>query len=157
MNPLQYLPLTHSWPILGQGHHFNLGFVHGCDTSQLFGQTPMPLDEQALARFGIGLWECDLADNSLTWSPEVYDIFGLPRDSPVTREEAVALYRSDSCAAMERLRAYAIKHVRGFTLDVELRPRGASRWMRLMAAPVCVDGQVVRLQGLKQDVSHDYV
>ncbi len=52
---------------------------------------------------------------------------------------------------MERLRAYAIKHRRGFTLDAEIRPdRGDRRWMRLLAAPVCEGGRVVRLHGLKQ-------
>ena len=51
---------------------------------------------------------------------------------------------------MEKLRAYAIKHRRGFTLDVEIKPaQAACRWMRLVAAPVCVGDEVVRLQGLK--------
>jgi PAS domain-containing protein len=86
----------------------------------------------------------------LIWSGGVYDIFGLPRDASVSRDESVALYAEDSRAAMERLRAHAIKHRRGFTLDAEIRPaNGASRWMRLIAAPVCEGGRVVRLHGLK--------
>ncbi len=68
----------------------------------------------------------------------------------VTRDEAVALYGEESRAAMEKLRAYAIKHRRGFTLDVEIRPALATpRWMRLIAAPVCAGDRIVRLQGLK--------
>jgi hypothetical protein len=56
----------------------------------------------------------------------------------VTRDETVALYCEGSRAAMEKLRAYAIKHRRGFTLDVEIKPAQApQRWMRLIAAPVC--------------------
>lgn len=51
---------------------------------------------------------------------------------------------------MERLRAYAIKHQRGFTIDVDIRRAvGGHTWMRLIAAPVCVDDRVVRLHGLK--------
>jgi hypothetical protein len=51
---------------------------------------------------------------------------------------------------MEQLRAYAIRHKRGFTLDIELRPAiGGSQWARLIAAPVCEDDQVVRLHGIK--------
>ena len=51
---------------------------------------------------------------------------------------------------MERLRAYSIKHRRGFTLDVELRAAvGDCRWMRLISEPVCIQNQPVRLQGLK--------
>jgi len=68
----------------------------------------------------------------------------------VGRREVVALYAEDSRAIMERLRAYAIKHRRGFTLDAEIRPAlTGSRWMRLIAAPVCEGGRVVPLQGLK--------
>jgi hypothetical protein len=58
---------------------------------------------------------------------------------------------------MEGLRAYAIKHRRGFTLDAEIMPvNGRPKWMRLIAAPVCVGRQVVRLHGIKQDVSAAY-
>jgi PAS domain-containing protein len=103
-----------------------------------------------LAPHHAGCWECDLTDNSLIWSGGVYDIFGLPRGVEVSRDEAVALYCEESRAAMERLRAHAIKHRRGFTLDAEIRtPSGDRRWMRLIAAAVCEDDQVVRLHGLK--------
>jgi hypothetical protein len=51
---------------------------------------------------------------------------------------------------MERLRAHAIKHRRGFTLDAEIRPAvGGTRWMRLIAAPACIGDEAVRLHGLK--------
>jgi len=99
----------------------------------------------------LGQWGCDLTDDDrLSWSDEVYDIFGIPRGVAVARHEAVALYTEGSRAAMEKLRAYAIRHRRGFTLDVEIKPaRAPRRWMRLIAAPVCAGDDVVRLQGLK--------
>ena len=58
---------------------------------------------------------------------------------------------TDGLAIMERLRAYAIKHRRGFTLDAQIRPAvgGKYRWMRLIAAPVCSGERVARLHGLK--------
>jgi PAS domain-containing protein len=98
-----------------------------------------------------GCWECDLGDDSLIWSGGVYDLFGLPRGLGITREEAVPLYSEGSRAVMERLRAYAIKHRRGFTLDAEIRTAalGETRWMRLIAAPVCEGDRAVRLNGLK--------
>lgn len=143
------LPVYHSWPLYERERYFELGQIHGVD----------PLDRiadladtivGAAERPRLGRWECDLGDNRLDWSGEVYDIFGIPRGHRVTRAEAVALYAEDSRAAMEKLRAYAIKHRRGFTLDVEIRPdRAERRWMRLIAAPVCAGGEVVRLHGLK--------
>jgi PAS domain-containing protein len=110
-----------------------------------------------LAARGIGLWQCDLPDNRLSWTDGVFDLFGLPRGAALDRDEIAALYAEPSRSAMERLRAYAIKHRRGFTLDAEIVPvTGPSRWMRLIAAPVCVGRQVVRLHGIKQDVSALY-
>ena len=97
-----------------------------------------------------GCWECDLADDSLIWSGGVYDIFGLARGASVKREEVVSFYREDSRAKMESLRAYSIRHKRGFTVDVELKSAvGENRWMRLIAAPICDKNEVTRLHGLK--------
>jgi hypothetical protein len=51
---------------------------------------------------------------------------------------------------MERLRSYAIRHKRGFTLDAEIRPViGDNRWMRLIAVPIIEGDRAVRLHGLK--------
>lgn len=151
MKPTHPLPVHHSWPLYERARYFALGRLHGPDTlAAVADVADLAADNRAL-RVQSGWWECDLvAGNLLSWSNEVYDIFGLPRGATVEREDAAALYEDGSRAAMEKLRAYAIKHRRGFTLDVEIRPvTAAPRWMRLIAAPVCVDDRVVKLQGLK--------
>jgi hypothetical protein len=139
--------LYHSWPLSEQARHFELGCILNCAVIDAI----EPAIVGRLEVHHAGCWECDLADNSLIWSGGVYDIFGLPRDTQVSREEAVALYSAESRAVMERLRAYAIKHRRGFTLDAQIRPAvgGKYRWMRLIAAPVCSGERVARLHGLK--------
>jgi len=97
-----------------------------------------------------GRWQCDLADQALSWTDPVYDLFGLPRGICPVRATAVALYCEHSRAIMERLRSNAIRHGQAFVLDAELRPNdGGRRWMRLVAAPVLEGGRVVRLKGLK--------
>lgn len=146
MKQLHPLPIHHSWPLYERERHFALG--------QLFDYQSLDVDADVIAGSTgartLGEWSCDLADNRLSWSSEVYSIFGIPDGAYVSRDEAVALYCEDSRAAMEKLRAYAIRHRRGFTLDAEIRPmQGARRWMRLIAAPVCVGDTVVKLQGLK--------
>ncbi len=145
------MPVHHSWPLYERERYFELGRLHGADTLEAVANSA---EVSAASQFGPGLpgwWECDLtAGNRLSWSDDVYDIFGLPRGAAVTRAEAAALYEEGSRAAMEKLRAYAIKHRRGFTLDVEIRPATAApRWMRLIAAPLCTEGTVVKLHGLK--------
>jgi len=148
------LPLTHSWPLFEQHQRFDLGSLLDEPSDALVVPDRHP---ERLAARGIGLWECDLPDNRLSWTDGVFDLFGLPRGAALDRDEIAALYAEPSRSAMERLRAYAIKHRRGFTLDAEIVPvTGPPRWMRLIAAPVCVGRQVVRLHGIKQDVSALY-
>ena len=97
-----------------------------------------------------GWWECDLANDTLSWSGGVYDIFGLPRGASIARSDALARYTEQSRAVLERLRAEAIRTRSGFTLDAELQLGGGqSRWMRVICAPDLSGGQVVRLHGLK--------
>ena len=143
------LPLHHSWPLNDHPRQFELGHILNAVVTDV-------LEPRTVGELGLhhaGCWECDLSDQSLIWSGGVYDIFGLPRASKVTREEAIALYLEESRAAMERLRAYAIKHRRGFTIDVEIRTfSGDPRWMRLIGAPVCEGDRVTRLHGLKEIV-----
>ncbi len=147
-------PLAYSWPLFERDQRFDIGcaFDWGNATA-----TDFAIDADALAARGIGVWDCDLNDNSLTWSTAVYDLFGLPQGCRFPRATAVSLYAEPSRAAMEKLRAYAIKHRRGFTLDVEILPaNGGHRWIRLAAAPICIDRRPVRLRGFKLDVSHEY-
>lgn len=141
------LALQHSWPLFEQSRHLELGAILNCAAIEA-------VEPSTVGELGVqhaGCWECDLADNSLTWSAGVYDIFGLPRGLAVMRNEAVGFYSEESRAKMERLRAYAIRHKRGFTLDVQIRPAtgGGNRNVRLIGVPVCENGRAVRLHGLK--------
>lgn len=145
--PTEPLPLHHSWPLHEEPRQFELGWILSCAAIDVL----EPCEIGALGPHHAGYWQCELADNSLTWTGGVYDIFGLARLARVTRDEAAALYTEESRAAMERLRAYAIKHKRGFTLDAQIRAEaiGERRWMRLIAAPVCEGSRVIRLHGIK--------
>lgn len=136
------LELYHSWPRAERDARFDLGLIG----------TVAPLD------LVCGRWSCDLADNRLTWDATVFALFGFPAGETPTRADTVACYREPSRAAMERLRAHAIRHRRGFTLDVEVRPVAgvASRWIRLGAVPICAEGRAVRLEGYKADVTALY-
>jgi PAS domain-containing protein len=146
LNPAEPLPLHHSWPLHERARHFELGCILNCAVTDVVA----PTNVGDLGFLHAGCWECDLTDDSLIWSGGVYDIFGLPRGTTVTRDDAVALYCEESRAAMERLRSYAIKHKRGFTLDAEILPlTGGHRWMRLIAAPIYVRDRPARLHGLK--------
>lgn len=104
----------------------------------------------------IGVWECDLATGELTWTDMVYDIFGIPRGAPVSRQATLKLYEPKSRAAMERLRNEAIVHGTGFTLDIQIYPQtGGVRWVRLTAEIEQVAGISTRIFGTKQDITSE--
>ena len=141
------LVFSKSWPLFEKDRHFELGSLLSCAVTDA--APPKSVGELGVSH--AGCWECDLSDeNRLFWSGGVYDIFGLPRDAKVARDDAVRFYAEHSRAAMERLRTHAIRHKQGFTLDAEIRPAiGEARWMRLIGAPVCEEGKAVRLHGIK--------
>lgn len=136
-----------SWPLCDQAYHFDLGYI----LSSAVIDAVSPASLGALGIHHAGLWECNLADGSLTWSGGVYDMFGLERQSSITREQALAHYTDDSRVRLERLRSEAIRYKSGFTVDVEIRAAavGQIRKVRLIGAPVYAGEVAVRLHGLK--------
>lgn len=112
--------------------------------------------ERASDAARIGLWECSLPDEHLTWTGVVYDLFDLPRDAPLERSRILTRYAEASRDALTAVRGAAIARGGGFSLDAEIvTPRGESRWLRLTATVDTVRGVPVRLFGLKQDVTEE--
>lgn len=107
-----------------------------------------------LERAGIGLFECNLKTEALSWTRGVYSIFGLSAQDLVHRAEVIELYDEESRDALERLRSGAILRAGSFTLDARItRPDGAERWMRIVAGVECENGRPVRLSGTKHDIT----
>lgn len=100
------------------------------------------------------MWECDLADDSLRWSPGVFDLFGLSRGMPIERPAVVNQYTPASRAELDRLRSHAIATCGSFTFEAEIRRTdGTPRWIRIMADVVTRDGRATHLYGSKQDIT----
>ncbi|MFZ5746982.1 MAG: GGDEF domain-containing protein [Pseudomonadota bacterium] len=112
--------------------------------------------ERAVRMAGIGIWQCDLHSEALTWTGGVFDLFGVDFDLHLDRREVLDMYAEHSREAVEQLRADAIARCGGFTLDAEIiTGDGSTRWMRLVAEVECEDGRPVALFGTKQDISRD--
>jgi len=138
------------WPLDVRGHRFELGHLFECPIEEVRAAA-----SQRLAKGpGAGKWRYDLQVGSLRWSDEVYDIFGLPRGTPITRAEALTYYSPRSRPLMERIRDEAIEQKKAFIIDAEMLPGHGSTscWMRLIGAPVIEDGEVVALEGFKQRI-----
>ena len=124
--------------------------------SVLSDEVRVRLYDQALNAARIGIWECDLETERLSWTSGVYDIFGYPADNPLRRANIVDLYIDDSRRNMELARAEVIRSGRPVTLDTEIRTwRGERRWMRLTINALHEGGRPVRIFGCKQDVTSD--
>ena len=102
----------------------------------------------------IGVWECRLDDEALTWTDGVYDLFELPRHCSLSRHDIANFYEPSSRREMERLRAHAILNRSSFTLDARIwTAKGNERWMRLTAGVECDTGRPARIFGVKQDIT----
>ena len=105
----------------------------------------------------IGDWEFDLASQKITWSPQVFEIFG--RDPslgpPRNYKEAATQYDAASQAILEENIARAIES--GEAQDYELlalRPDGDRVHVQAMAVPTKdASGRVFGLYGTVQDIS----
>lgn len=142
MLPTEPLPLHHSWPIWERGVRLPQGVLAA-------GYSPGSVAD--------GPFSCDLVADVLEWTDSTFALFGLPIGSAPTRDMVLPMYRPDSRSALERLRAHAIRHRRGFTIDTQVdAPGHPARWIRIVAAPTMEGGRAVRLCGLHQDVTHEY-
>lgn len=112
--------------------------------------------ERALAAGRLGVWQCDLSTETLSWSSGTYDIFDMPRMSPLVRKQALLCYPTHSLKALEAIRTPAIKHRQSFSLDAEIvTPKGKRRWIRIAAGVECAGDRAIGLFGIKQDVTEE--
>jgi diguanylate cyclase (GGDEF)-like protein len=102
----------------------------------------------------IGVWECNLPDETLAWTDMVYDLFDLPLGHPLDRNEIVKLYSEKSLAELTERRDRAIRERSGFSLDAEITTgKGNHRWIRITATVECEGNEPVRIFGMKQDIT----
>ena len=148
------LALYHSWPVVETAERLRASAPALSNIGAQWPPDPSAPYADALAEQGVGLWAYDLRSDTLRWSAGVFDLFGLPWEARASRPLAVSLYTSRSRWAMEELRAHAIKHRRGFTLDIEIaKVSGEMRSLRLCAAAIVEKGRTIGLCGVKQDIT----
>ncbi|PST61666.1 GGDEF domain-containing protein [Rhizobium sp. SEMIA4064] len=102
----------------------------------------------------IGVWECSLPDQTLSWTNTVYEFFDLVPQTPLARDEIVKLYTPETRKRLNEVRERAIRTGEGFTLDAQIvTAKGNSRWIRITACVEFTNGTAARIFGVKQDVT----
>ena len=76
-----------------------------------------------------GFWRVQLDPQVLFLSPEVYRIYGLPEDQPVTLEQAIGAYHPEDKPIVEKLVSEAIRESKPFEFELRIiRPDGDVRY-----------------------------
>jgi diguanylate cyclase (GGDEF)-like protein len=110
--------------------------------------------ETASKAADIGLWQCRLADEALTWSDPVYDLFDLPVGVHLNRSAIVEHYVQESAEELAEKRARAIEQGSGFAMEACIvTADNRNRWIRITATVERAAGRAVRLFGMKQDIT----
>ncbi|MBI4563384.1 MAG: response regulator [Planctomycetes bacterium] len=104
----------------------------------------------------MGSWEWDIAADKVTWSDELYRIYGLrPHESPATFEAYLArLHPEDRDLHQETIERTLRTH-QPFQSEYRIRrPDGAGRWVHARGAVVtAADGTAERMMGTCQDIT----
>jgi PAS domain S-box-containing protein len=102
----------------------------------------------------LGNWERDLETGRLRWSDEVYRIFGLPPDEPLTRERFYECVHPDDRAAVRKAVETATSLGTPYTINHRIvLPDGSERHVHEHAEVVRDASGTVRLVGTVQDVT----
>ena len=107
---------------------------------------------------GIGGWEWDLSSGELSWTPEVYGIYGQDPAKPIDLDKALAAYLPASRIKLEQALERARTLGEPYDLELELqRSNGERVWVRTTCRASGHAGQILRLHGTFQDISQHHL
>ncbi len=104
----------------------------------------------------IGAWEYILDDNTLNWSPAIYELYGY---EPYSIKPNVDFYYNSLIKEEDRdfvanMTVKAIESKEVQQIDIQaLRSDGAQIWVRHIIYPETIGGRVFKLYGTTQDIS----
>ena len=104
----------------------------------------------------LGYWRRVVASNDITWSEEMYRIFGCdPKHKVPTYTGHKHLYTPASYAALQKAVAHAIDYGMPYEIDLEIRrPDGSTRWITAHGeAEAFEHGRASILRGTVQDIT----
>jgi PAS domain S-box-containing protein len=111
--------------------------------------------EEAESLSKLGGWRYDVASGRVTWTDEVYRIYGVGHDyDPNDAGDDIAFYAPQSAPLVAAAFRRAVETGEPYDLEVELdRADGARIWVRTIGRATVEDGAVVRVTGNIIDIS----
>lgn len=102
----------------------------------------------------VGGWELDVQTKKVSWTEETYRIHEVPLDYEPSLEEAISFFHPEDRGTLTKAIECALE--RGEPYDFQLRfitGKGKELWTRAVCEPEIVDGKVVKLKGIFQDIT----
>jgi diguanylate cyclase (GGDEF)-like protein len=104
---------------------------------------------------GIGSWRFDLETRSVVWSDQVFAICGLPRGPAPSFDDALAFFPAERRSEISDLLQRAASHAESFDFESDLHTAdGRKRRVRSMGEPELIDGRLIAVTGVFQDITH---
>ena len=101
----------------------------------------------------IGTWVVDVGDAVCRWSETTYDIHEEDPKKPIALADGINYYVPEHRPIIERCVQDAIQRRKPWDIELQiLTTRGNVRWVRAIGEPVFDGDDVVRLQGMFEDI-----
>ncbi|MEW6497224.1 MAG: PAS domain S-box protein [Cyanobacteriota bacterium] len=103
----------------------------------------------------VGSWEFEIATQTITWSEELFHIYGLdPQQGEPTYAEHLQQFFPEDRAVLEKSIDAAIHERKSYQFDYQwLRPDGSYRYLVATGKPIVNNGEVIRLFGTVLDMT----
>jgi PAS domain S-box-containing protein len=110
-------------------------------------------ETQAITK--LGGWKYEVDSGRITWTDEVYQIYGVGREyDPDDVVKNIGFYVPKDALIIERAFHRAEEQGEPYDLELELvRADGSHIWVRTMGKPVLKDGRVIRVTGNIMDIT----
>ena len=109
---------------------------------------------RALLGAQMGDWAWDAKSDRMTFSQQALELYGLgPEGQGMEREDLRRkLLHPDDLPAVRQAAQEAHAHHHQYDVEYRVRREDGWRWMRVMGGPHVVDGEIVGVHGLVQDI-----
>jgi two-component system, cell cycle sensor histidine kinase and response regulator CckA len=103
----------------------------------------------------VGGWELDVQTGKVTWTDEVYRIYGVDYSyDPSNVDQDIKFYAPDAVPIISNAFQKALQYGEPYDLELEfIRANGEHIWVRTSGKPVFIDKNVVRINGNFMDIT----
>lgn len=112
--------------------------------------------KQAEQMTKVGGWEYDVKEKTVTWTDEVYRIYGVDKKEydPSDIKKDISFYGPDDQKKIEQALQNTIEKGKPYDLEAEFySARKEHRWVRTIGKPVFKSGEVIKIRGNIMDIT----